>query len=130
MAHWRRLGLRTIIHNDSAEPFYEAQADLGPSALHVHLQAVDTARFFAGLKGRLCVMAGIDHMTLLFKKGPAEVEAEVERVLGLWGDGPGLMVAPGCELPYKTPLENIRMLKDATAAHHRQAGRPSAPGKA
>jgi uroporphyrinogen-III decarboxylase len=31
----------------------------------------------------------------------------------LWGDAPGLVIAPGCELPYKTPMENIRALKDA-----------------
>jgi uroporphyrinogen decarboxylase len=117
MGHWRKLGLRTIIHNDSAEPYYEAQARLGPSALHVHLQAVDVPKFFNDLKGRLCVMAGIDHMTLLFKKSPDEVRAEVRRVMGLWGDDPGLMIAPGCELPYKTPLENIIRLKDATASY-------------
>jgi MtaA/CmuA family methyltransferase len=118
MSHWRKLGLRTIIHNDSAEPFYGAQADLGPSALHVHLQAVDPPKFFQELKGRVCVMAGIDHTTLLFKKSPDEVEAEVKRILGLWGREPGFMIAPGCELPYKTPLENIKRLKEAVVRHH------------
>ena len=118
MSHWRKLGLRTIIHNDSAEPFYEAQAKLGPSALHIHLTAVDVAKFFDDTRGRLCVMAGIDHMVLLFKRSPNEVEEEVKRVMGLWGKAPGLMVAPGCELPYKTPLENIQRLKEATARHH------------
>ena len=119
MAHWRKLGLRTIIHNDSAEPFYEAQANLGPSALHVHLQAVDPPKFFKELKGRTCVMAGIDHTTLLFKKSPDEVEAEVKRILGFWGNDPGFIIAPGCELPYKTPLENIKRLKEATVCHYR-----------
>lgn len=114
MAHWRKMGVRTIIHNDSAEPYYESQAELKPSALHVHLNAVDPAKFFADLKGRLCVMAGIDHTVLLFKKSPDEVEAEVKRTIGLWGEGPGFIIAPGCELPYKTPLENIKRLKDAT----------------
>lgn len=118
MSHWRKLGLRTIIHNDSAEPYYEAQAKLGPSALHIHLTAVDVAKFFDDVRGRLCVMAGIDHMVLLFKKSPIEVEAEVKRVMGLWGKAPGLVIAPGCELPYKTPLENIQRLKEATARHH------------
>jgi len=113
MRGWRGSGLRTIIHNDSAEPFYETQASLGPSALHVHLQAVDIPRFFKELKGRLCVIAGIDHMTLLFKGSPAEVEAEVRRVLELWGGDPGFMIAPGCELPYRTPMENIQRLKEA-----------------
>ncbi|MCU0861158.1 MAG: hypothetical protein MUE65_02430 [Methanomassiliicoccales archaeon] len=119
MGHWSRLGVRTIIHNDSAEPFYEAQAELGPSALHVHLQAVDTAKLFEATRGRLCVMAGIDHMTLLYKKTPHEVDAEVRRVMGIWGDSPGLMIAPGCELPYKTPLENVIMLRESAASFGR-----------
>ena len=100
-----------------AEPFFEAQADLGPSALHVHLKAVEASRLFAALKGRLCIIAGIDHTTLLFKKTPDEVEAEVKRVLGLWGEGTGLMLAPGCELPYKTPQENVLRMKEATSRY-------------
>jgi len=55
---------------------------------------------------------------MLFKRSPNEVEEEVKRVMGFWGKAPGLMVAPGCELPYKTPLENIQRLKEATARHN------------
>jgi uroporphyrinogen decarboxylase len=108
------LGLRTIIHNDSAAPYYESQLDLQPKALHVHLQAVEPAKFFAQLRGRTCVVAGIDHTTLLFKRAPDEVESEVKRLFELWGKDAGFMMAPGCELPYKTPLENILRLKQAT----------------
>jgi uroporphyrinogen-III decarboxylase len=69
---------------------------------------------FSFVKGKTCMMAGIDHMNLLFKRTPDEVEAEAKRVIGLWGDAPGFILAPGCELPYKTPLDNIRRLKEAT----------------
>lgn len=114
MQSWTKLGLRTIIHNDSAAPYYESQLDLQPKALHVHLQAVEPAKFFAQLRGRTCVVAGIDHTTLLFKRAPDEVESEVKRLFELWGKDAGFMMAPGCELPYKTPLENILRLKQAT----------------
>jgi uroporphyrinogen decarboxylase len=117
MAHWKKSGIRTIIHNDSAMPFYESQLDLEPAGLHVHLKAVEPEKFFSLAKGRTCVMAGIDHTTLLFKKTPDEVETEVRQVLELWGGDDGFMIAPGCELPYKTPLENIIRLKDSTTKY-------------
>jgi uroporphyrinogen decarboxylase len=113
----RKLGLRTLVHNCSASPFYMSEAELAPTAIHVHLTAVDVPEMFSRLKGRTCMMAGIDHMHLLFKRTPDEVEAEVKRIIGLWGDGPGLIMAPGCELPYKTPLENIHRLREATIRH-------------
>ena len=111
---YHKLGLRTIIHNCSALPFYRSQVELHPSAIHIHLVAVDVPEMFSFVKGKTCMMAGIDHMNLLFKRTPDEVEAEVKRVIGLWGDAPGFILAPGCELPYKTPLDNIRRMKEAT----------------
>jgi uroporphyrinogen-III decarboxylase len=58
-------------------------------------------------------LAGIDHQELLFRHTPAEISESVEKTLGQWGEGPGIVIAPGCELPYKTPKENIKALKDA-----------------
>jgi uroporphyrinogen decarboxylase len=117
MDSWKRLGVRTIIHNDSALPFYESQLDLQPAALHVHLKAVEPSKLFSLAKGRTCVMAGIDHTTLLFKKTPDEVEAEVRRILELWGGADGFIIAPGCELPYKTPMDNLIRLKESTVRY-------------
>ena len=112
-----KLGLRSIVHNCSASPYYESEAELGPAALHLHLSAVDVPEMFSKLKGRTCVMAGIDHMVLLFKKSPDEVEAEVKRVMGLWGEDPGFIIGSGCELPFKTPLENLVRLKRVVESH-------------
>lgn len=112
-----KLGLRSIVHNCSASPYYESEAELRPAAMHLHLSAVDAPEMFSKLKGRTCVMAGIDHMVLLFKKSPDEVEAEVKRVLELWGDDPGFIIGSGCELPFKTPLENLVRLKRAVETY-------------
>ncbi|MEM0449714.1 MAG: uroporphyrinogen decarboxylase family protein [Methanomassiliicoccales archaeon] len=109
-----KLGLKTILHNCAAEPFYESQLELRPNALHVHLNAVDAEVLFSLLKGKTCVMAGIDHSNLLFKGTPGQVETEVKRILNIWKEGDGLIMAPGCELPFKTPIENINRLREAT----------------
>ena len=114
MQLFKHLGLRTIIHNCSALPYYESQLELAPNAIHIHLVAVNPQELFASVKDKTCMMAGIDHAKLLFKGTPDEVEAEVRRIIELWGDSPGLIMAPGCELPFKTPLENIARLREAT----------------
>jgi MtaA/CmuA family methyltransferase len=113
----KRLGMRQIVHNCAALPYYESQLELEPTALHVHLLAVDRNELFSKVKGKACMMAGIDHTKLLFKGTPDEVEAEVKSIIELWGDSPGLIMAPGCELPYKTPLENLVRLREATARY-------------
>ncbi|MCU0861509.1 MAG: uroporphyrinogen decarboxylase family protein [Methanomassiliicoccales archaeon] len=114
-----KLGLRTIVHNCAAQPLYMSEAELRPTALHVHLAAVEVGELFSNLKGKTCVMAGIDHANLLFKRSPEDVEAEVERIIRAWGEGDGLIMAPGCEMPYKTPLENLQRLRESTIRHGR-----------
>ncbi len=112
-----RLGLRTIVHNCAALPYYESQLELRPSAIHIHLVAVDRSELFSKVRGKVCMMAGIDHAKLLFKGTPDEVEAEVKGIIELWGDASGLIMAPGCELPFKTPLGNLARLKEATVRY-------------
>ena len=50
-------------------------------------------------------MAGVDHQKVLFKKTPA-VEQEVKRTIDMFGKAPGLIIAPGCEMPFKTHREH------------------------
>ena len=103
-----------MVHNCAASPYWKEEGNIKPNGLHIHLTAVNVPEAFDGLRGRTCVVAGIDHMELLFRKTPKDVEAEVKRTIELWGEGPGIMLAPGCELPYKTPMENIKALKEST----------------
>ncbi|HEY3419791.1 MAG TPA: uroporphyrinogen decarboxylase family protein [Methanomassiliicoccales archaeon] len=113
METFHRQGLRTILHNDSSMPLWLSQMDLLPDALHLHLKNVDLQTLIDKVKGRTCLFAGIDHQELLFKRTPEEISGAVEGFLSMWGDTPGVVIAPGCELPYKTPKENIKALKDA-----------------
>jgi MtaA/CmuA family methyltransferase len=106
-------GLRTICHNCAARPFWSAQLDMRPSAMHLHLKYVDAKEVFGAMKGKACMVAGIDHTELLQSGTPDEVETAVRSTMEMWGSGAGLIIGPGCEMGYKTPLENIRRMKDS-----------------
>jgi uroporphyrinogen decarboxylase len=117
MDSYHRHGLRTILHNCAASPLWQSQMELKPTSLHLSLTAIDALDVFAALKGRTCFMAGIDHMKLLFERTPAEIERKVGETMALWGDDPGFIIAPGCELPYETPRENIEALRESVIRH-------------
>ena len=113
----RSLGLRSIVHNCSAKPYIEAQVGMAPDCLHFNNKMVPLEETFQSLKGRVCVMSGIDHMELLFNGTPGEVEAEVKKTIDLFGADPGFILAPGCEMPFKTPVDNIASLVKVVEEH-------------
>jgi uroporphyrinogen decarboxylase len=113
MESFHQHGLRTILHNCAASPLWQSQMEIRPTSLHLNLIAINVPEVFASLKGRTCVMAGIDHMKLLFEGTTNEIETNVRETIALWGDDPGFIIAPGCELPYKTPQENIKALRES-----------------
>jgi len=117
MGSFRRNGMRTILHNCTARPYWRSQLETGPTALHLHLRSVDVPEVFAAVRGRACMVAGIDHMELMFGGTPGAVEDEVKATVERWGAGPGLMLGPGCEMPYRTPVENIGALRDGAARY-------------
>ncbi|HQQ25384.1 MAG TPA: uroporphyrinogen decarboxylase family protein, partial [Methanomassiliicoccales archaeon] len=55
--------------------------------------------------------------TLLFKGTEREIQAEVERIFDAWGDDSGFMFTTGCEMAFKTPVENIIAFREAVARH-------------
>ena len=113
MDSFHQHGLRTILHNCAACPYWQSQLEVRPTAMHLNLKVVNVPEVFASIKGRSLVMAGIDHIDLLMNGGPVEINENVRQVMEAWGNDPGLIIAPGCELPYKTPLENINALRDS-----------------
>lgn len=110
-------GLRTIVHNCSAEPFWESQLEVVPTALHLNLRSVDMDEVIGKLRGRTAFIAGIEHTDLLLNRTPKEIKAKVKETISAWNRSPGLIVGPGCELPYKTPRENILALREGTIDH-------------
>lgn len=116
---YRSLGLRTIVHNCSSSPYISAQASLDPDAIHFNNKYVDVERTFEELRGRTCLIAGVDHQDTMFRKPAEMVEDEVKRTIEAYGGGPGLMIGPGCEMPFKAPLENIIRLREAAEKYGR-----------
>lgn len=119
VGHMREKGLRAIVHNDAQAPYLDLQAAARPSCLHFNNDYVDLDETFGRLRGKLCVMAGINHQDLIFRRSPDEVEEAVRDTIARYGGGPGLIVAPGCEVPFKSPAENIVRVREACERHGR-----------
>lgn len=115
MSSFHSKGLRTIVHNCANDPFIEGYLPLRPSAVHLTPKPEKRAEVYGMFKGRTVMIGGIDQMFLLFKGTPAQVAGEVEAARRDWGDGTGFMFAPGCEMPFKTPIDNIIALREAVA---------------
>jgi uroporphyrinogen decarboxylase len=116
---YRSLGLKTVVHNCSAIPFLDKELALNPDAIHFNNKAVDLQRVFEMMRGKICVISGIDHMELMFRGKQQDVENDVKRVIEIWGKAPGFIIAPGCEIPFKTPMENILSLPRAAERYGR-----------
>lgn len=112
-------GMRTIVHNCTEKPLWEPQIEMRTKAFHFQVNAVNVNEVFSALKGNTCVMAGIDSRELMLNGAPEAIDAEVKRVIDLWGKDPGFMVVPGCEMPYKVPQENIKALRDSVEKYGR-----------
>jgi uroporphyrinogen decarboxylase len=119
VGYMREKGLRTIVHNDAQMPYLDLQAAARPSCLHFNNDFVDLDDTFGRLRGKMCVMAGINHQELIFRRSPDEVEEAVRDAIARYGDAPGLIIAPGCEMPFKSPVENIVRVREACERHGR-----------
>jgi uroporphyrinogen decarboxylase len=119
LEEYKSLGLKTVVHNCSAIPFLDKELALRPSAIHFNNKAVDLQRVFEMMRGKTCVISGIDHMELMFRGKQQAVEDDVKKVIEIWGKAPGFIIAPGCEMPFKTPIENILSLPRAAERYGR-----------
>lgn len=55
----------------------------------------------------ICLHGGIDVQKLLVSGKPKDVENEVKKIIELWGDNGGIILAPSHEAVPDTPIENI-----------------------
>jgi uroporphyrinogen-III decarboxylase len=94
-------------------PYLGLQLETGPNCLHFNNDYVDHPETFSTYRGKTVLMSGINHQELLFRKSPQEVEDAVAKVIDLFGKGPGLIIAPGCEVPFKSPVENMITLRES-----------------
>jgi len=110
---FRSLGIRTIVHNDSQYPYIDQQVTAGAACTHFNNDFVDLPDLMERYRGKVCLMPGINHQVVIFQKSVEEVEAKVRETIGLFGKGPGLIIAPGSEIPFKSPIENIVRVREA-----------------
>jgi uroporphyrinogen-III decarboxylase len=107
--------IKVIAHNCAAEPYLDGYIGIGADAVTFHVTAVDLEKTMAMFRGHVAVMAGIDQTVLLFKGTEKEIQTEVDRIFNVWGDSPGFMFTTGCEMAFKTPMENIIAFREAVA---------------
>jgi uroporphyrinogen decarboxylase len=119
LERYRSLGVRTIVHNDSQYPYLDQQIEAGAAATHFNNDLVDLPALFEKYRGKVCLMSGINHQVVIFQKTAAEVEEKVREIIEMFGRGPGLMIAPGSEAPFKSPLENILRVREACEKYGR-----------
>ena len=107
---YHSLGLRTIVHNCSYAPFLEEQmAVLDPRAVHFWVGARGASERMALEIGKRTLVAGIDHQSLIYQGSLDEIEVAVAKAIKHFGDT-RTIIAPACELPSDTPVENAREL--------------------
>jgi len=122
MSSFRSNGLRSIVHNCAANPYLDGYTRMEIEALHLTPKTGDRRTIYDMFRQRTTVIGGIDQTFLLFKGTPEQVRKEVQAMISDWGDGPGFMIAPGCEMAFKTPIENIIALREGSVKNVKDIG--------
>lgn len=65
----------------------------------------------------VCIHGGMDIQKLLVEKTPKEIKEEVKKVINLWGDRGGVILAPSHETLPDTPIENILTIYEVINDH-------------
>lgn len=80
-------------------------------------QVVDVAKAFEMTDHQLLLMGNVDPVKFFLEGTPEEIKQEVERIAQAAKDAKGtLILAPGCDLPYDTPIEQIQAFMEAARA--------------
>lgn len=121
MSSFRSNGLKSIVHNCAANPYIEGYLGLTIEGLHLTPKAESRKAVYDQFRSKTTLIGGIDQTFLLFKGTPAEIDSEVKAMMADWNGGPGYMIAPGCEMAFKTPIENLIALREAVSRYARDA---------
>ncbi len=70
---------------------------------------------FRKYSGDICLHGGIDVQKLLISGTPEDVRDEVKKIIDLWGDNGGIILAPSHEALPETPVENIAAIYKTVA---------------
>jgi len=105
-------GIRIGLHIcGDATSIVDDMADTGSQLLAVDYK-IDRRAAKEATRGTTALIGTVDPSAVMTLGSPDDVGAAARRDVQILGDGGGLILAPGCALPYSTPDENIRALID------------------
>ena len=113
--------VKFMFHSCGAiRPLIEDLIEIGVDILDP-LQAaadgMDPRELKANHGDRICLHGGICTQFLLPRAAPDEVRSEVRRLIKIFGEGGGYVLAPCHVLQLDVPIENILAVRDAGLAH-------------
>jgi len=118
----KKTGLPVFYHMcGKVDHLVDLMAETGADALELD-SFTDLAVAYEKTKGKLCIEGTVDTVSTLLRGTSRAVYDESRRVIEIAG-GRGLILSSGCELPRKTPPENVRAM--LLAAGDAAAGRRS-----
>jgi uroporphyrinogen decarboxylase len=62
---------------------------------------------------KVCIHGGVDVKELLIFSKPEKIKEEVRKIMDLWGNRGGMIIAPAHEIEPETPIENIIAIYEA-----------------
>jgi uroporphyrinogen decarboxylase len=80
---------------------------------------MDLERVYSRYGKKVCMHGGIDVKELLVLKKQEDVKEEVKKIIGLWGDKGGIIIAPSHEIEPETPIANILTIYETLNEHYR-----------
>jgi uroporphyrinogen decarboxylase len=66
---------------------------------------------------QVCIEGNIDPTSILLNGRPEDVERQAKECISKAGGGGGFILSSGCEVPFDTPLENVRAMVTASRKH-------------
>jgi uroporphyrinogen decarboxylase len=119
-AAWKAAGAMTALHVcGNNTNMLELLADTGADIVAID-SAVDLALAKRRIGGRVTLIGNLDPVALVLQGSADQVEAAARDCLAAASHGGGYVLGTGCEVPPRSPLENVRAI--VRAAHAAPAG--------
>ncbi|MBN2150919.1 MAG: hypothetical protein JW839_05725 [Candidatus Lokiarchaeota archaeon] len=119
-------GAKLLLHSDGfTEPYFPGLVEAGIDGVHTiePSAGMDLGRVKRGWGDRLLLAGPVDCGGLLTSGTPAQVEAEVARLIGIGAAGGGFAMGPCTALLDTNTLGNVRAMVAATVKHGQYPGR-------
>jgi len=121
----RRLGVPVVLHMCGPEPMIDLVIAEYPKGGFKGIQFWDRGSNInireakEKFGDKVCLVAGFDNVRTINFGSPGDVEREVEEAITAAGEGGGLIISSGCEIPPNAPEENVRAVARAVEKYGR-----------